>query len=341
MTDKHGGDIYKRNIIYDFSANTNPFGMPEGVKKALISSVDKWNAYPDPFCRALKEKISEKTGVDPDKIVCGNGAADLIYRIVRTVDPKKAVVSAPTFSEYEKALLESKCSVSRYYTKEENDFEVKEDILELLCDDTDMLVLCSPNNPTGMIIERDILKKICEKCFEKDIVFLCDECFMEFVKNGESFSAMNFINKNVIILKAFTKIYAMAGLRLGYAVFDDASLAEKTAENGQYWSVGTPAQIAGIAALDEKLYIEKTVATVEKERLFMVQTLKELGFKVYPSKANFILFKATSLLTPLLSPKHIQLRNCGNYEGLTSDYYRTAIKLNEQNNVLLNALSNL
>ena len=335
---EHGGDIYSREISLDFSANLNPSGMPEGVKTALKNSVSEWESYPDPLCRKLCKALSEYENFPIENIVCGNGAADLIYRLVKAVNPKKVIVTAPTFSEYEKALSENGTEIVRYYLSEKYDFAIDKGILSVLDSSTDMIFLCNPNNPTGQLVPKDILKSVAEKCLENDIILVCDECFLPFVTDGKSKSARQFINKNVVILKAFTKIYSMAGLRLGYALFGSAELTKSVQKTGQHWSVSTPAQIAGIAALNEKNYIEKTVQLINKERDFLTAELQKFGFRVFKSEANFILFRCDMPLDELLLREKIAIRNCGNYEGLSDGYFRIAVRNHEENAMLVSAV---
>lgn len=338
MNFEHGGDIYNNDILYDFSANLNPLGMPKGVTNVLKNSVDEWDKYPDPYCRKLTEKIGLHENFFAKNIVCGNGAADLIYRIIQAFKPPKSVICAPSFSEYEKALNEFGSKITVYRLLEKNNFILDSGIIELLTENIDMLILCSPNNPTGKTIDTEILKNICEKCLEKNIIFLCDECFMDFVKNGKNKSVRNFINKNIIILKAFTKVYAMAGLRLGYALFGNAEYAEKVRKTGQFWSVSSPAQIAGIAALDEKNYIQKTIEIIENERDFLLNELSKLNFKLYNSEANFILFKSNLPLDELLLKHKILIRSCANFDGLGENFFRIAVRSHEENIALIEAL---
>ena len=338
MNFEHGGDVYNNDILYDFSANLNPIGMPESVADALKNSVDEWGKYPDSRCRNLIKKIAENENFPAENIVCGNGAADLIYRIVQTLKPKKSVICAPSFSEYKKALIEFGSEVNSYYLSENSGFILDGKILEMLTESVDMLILCSPNNPTGITIDSKILEMICKKCLETNIIFLCDECFMDFVKNGEDLSVKNFINRNIIILKAFTKFYAMAGLRLGYALFGSSENSEKVRKAGQFWSVSTPAQIAGIAALSEKNYIKKTIEIIEKERDFLCNELLNLNFKVYRSEANFILFKSNLPLDELLLKHKILIRNCANLDGLGENFFRIAVRSHDENIALIEAL---
>lgn len=338
MNFEHGGDIYNNDILYDFSANLNPLGMPKGVTNVLKNSVDEWDKYPDPYCRKLTEKIGLHENFFAKNIVCGNGAADLIYRIIQAFKPPKSVICAPSFSEYEKALNEFGSKITVYRLLEKNNFILDSGIIELLTENIDMLILCSPNNPTGKTIDTEILKNICEKCLEKNIIFLCDECFMSFVKDGKNKSVRNFINKNIIVLKAFTKVYAMAGLRLGYALFGNTENAEKVRKTGQFWSVSTPAQIAGIAALDEKNYIQKTIGFIENERDFLLNEFSKLNFKLYNAEANFILFKSNLPLDELLLKHKILIRSCANFDGLGEIFFRIAVRSHEENIALIEAL---
>ena len=333
---EHGGDVFEREIVYDFSANLNPLGMPERVKNALQKSISEWEKYPDPFCRSLVKKLSERENFAPENIVCGNGAADLIFRIVQAVKPTKAVVCAPSFSEYSKALTQNGCEISVYYLSEKNGFALDEKILEMLDESVQMLILSTPNNPTGRTIDGELLRRICEKCEANDIVFLCDECFIDFTENAAH--AEQFINPNVVVLKAFTKIYAMAGLRLGYALFGDEKLAESVRKSGQFWSVSAPAQTAGEAALDEKNYLEKTLELIKNERDFLTEKLRNFGFRVYPSEANFILFYTELPLDEMLLSEKILIRNCVNFDGLEQGYFRTAVRSHEENSALVSAI---
>lgn len=312
--------------------------MPENVKEKLLQNVDEYEKYPDHFCRKLTKKLSEKLNLPAENIVCGNGADDLIYRIIRTVKPKTALIASPCFSEYEKALREIDCNVKYFILQENENFVISDNILNSLSEDVEMLILCSPNNPTGRVLRRDLLKKICEKCAENNTIFICDECFLDFVENGEDFSACNFLNKTTVVLNAFTKIYAMAGLRLGYAAFGDKKLARNVENCGQFWSVSVPAQTAGIAALDNENYISETRNYVKIEREFLEKNLTEIGIKVFPSDANFLLLKSEIPLYDALLRERILIRSCENFKGLGDNFFRIAVRTHDENIALVNAL---
>lgn len=338
MTDEHGGNIYAHEAVLDFSANLNPLGMPESVKKAVLASAHDWEHYPDPNCTELINKLSVHEKIPAHSIVCGNGADDLIYRAVHGLRPKKAVVTAPAFSEYEKALREVDCQVCTYFLEERDGFVLDEGILEALDESTDMLIICSPNNPIGRIIPKEVLRKISTKCREEKIILICDECFLGFVENGCEYSLQNWFNEACVVLKAFTKLYAMAGLRLGYALCGDEEIAKKIKNSGQFWSVSVPAQEAGLAALDEIDYVKKTLMHIKKERAFLADRLDKLGIKVYPSEANFLLLKTEVPLAERLLSEGILIRSCSNYKGLGDGFYRIAVRTHEENMRLIYAV---
>ena len=335
----HGGDIYTRDIEYDFSANINPLGMPQSVKTAIVGSIDAYEKYPDVNCTELKNAIAELENIDARNIVCGSGAADLIYKIVQVTAPKKALIIAPTFSEYEKALRSFGCEIEYFYLEEKNDFELSENIADRISG-MDLMFLCNPNNPVGNIVNHALLQFIIDKCVANKTVIVVDECFMDFVEDSRKYSVKADYD-NVIILKAFTKIYAMPGLRLGYLICKDESLCEKIENIGQCWSVSTVAQTAGAAALAEKKYIEKTVSYVKKERDFLTANLKKFGFKVYPSKANFIFFRTNFPIDKMLLNEKIAVRNCGNYVNLNENFFRIAVRTHKENEILINTLERI
>ena len=339
MLPEHGGAISAD--VLDFSANLNPLGMPENIKEALARSVGDWERYPDPDCAELTMRLSERLGVPPEKIVCGNGAADLIYRIIGAVSPKRALIAVPCFSEYKKALEESGAEVCGYSLSEENGFAAGDDLLNAAAERLnggDMLILTSPNNPTGQVISKDILRELCAVCEKRNIIFLCDECFIDLTDNLHS--VREFLNPCVISLSAFTKTYALAGLRLGYAVFGDERLSQTVKRRGQFWSVSSPAQTAGTAALDpvNNDYLERSRRLISNGREFLTKELSALGIKVFPSDANFLLLKSELPLYDILSEQGIIIRCCSNFETLNENYYRIAVRSESENQRLISAL---
>lgn len=334
--ENHGGNIYGKNIWLDYSANLNPFHMPERVKKAIIDGVEEYYRYPDPDCKELILAIAEAKGLLPEWIICGNGAADLIYRYALSIKANKVLLLAPTFSEYEQSFCLAGTEICYYPLKEEHNFSVEEDILRAI-KSVDGVVLCNPNNPVGNLILPELLQKIGKIVEEEKKFLFIDECFMEFTKYEKEYSIIPYIpiNKRIFVLKAFTKIYAMAGIRLGYGICSDSTMLEAIKKAGAPWSVSSVAQKAGIVALQETEYVKLAKEIIEKERAFLEKGLKQLGFLVYPSQANYIMFKADATLYTRLLGRGILIRQCGNYHGLGNEYYRICIGKHRENQRLL------
>lgn len=345
----HGGDIYSYEQKYgslplDFSANINPLGLPKGVKAAIKAMSKEHCAYPDIYCRELCAEIGRLEQLNNEYVFCSNGAADIIYRITYGLSPKRALLTAPAFSEYETALGKIGCQVDYYKLSCENDFKVNADFIERI-ESHDMIFICNPNNPTGQVIDKALLLEIARKCRDIGCILVIDECFNDFLDKPEQYTLKNELESfsNLIILKAFTKIYAMAGLRLGYCLTSNGSYLEKISEAGQPWAVSTVAQTAGIAALKDIEYISKTKLLIKREREYLVNELRKAGMKVFSSYANYILFYAAGeleLYTSLLD-KGILIRNCDNYVGLSKGYYRIAVKNHSCNRKLIRALNEI
>ncbi|UWG95489.1 aminotransferase class I/II-fold pyridoxal phosphate-dependent enzyme [Dehalobacter sp. DCM] len=336
----HGGDIYSvrkqtgRDDILDYSSNVNPLGLPEAVKRAVLQSLDECVNYPDPFCRELIAALAEYENVDHTVILAANGAAEIIFRLVLALKPQKALLFAPTFSDYEKALHTVDCSIDYYSLLEANHFSVTEAILNQINNSVDMLFICNPNNPTGQLCSKELMLKIIAKCRTTGTIVVVDECFMDFVENSAQYSVQSALKQNdhMLILKAFTKIFAMPGFRLGYVLTANMALLEKIRMAGQDWSVSAPAQFAGICALQDKDYLRRTEILIKDEREFLIRELKHLGFQVFGSRANYIFFKtAVTNLAAKMLEKGIMIRSCANYINLSNAFYRIAVKNHEDN----------
>lgn len=335
----HGGDIYAGEVELDFSANTNPFGTPQGILNAVQAALPEMYRYPDPYCRKLTQAISDFEGVPKEYILCGNGAADLIYAYCEAVRPGLAVELAPTFSEYALGLERIGSRVERYYLRQENEFELDEDFLSYLRSmKPDAVFLCNPNNPTGKTIASQLLERILAFCEEKSIRLFVDECFLDLSDSGESLKGFLTQNPNLFILKAFTKSYGMAGIRLGYCLCSDSALLERMSKAVQPWNVSSLAQAAGVAALQEQDFLQRTKELIAVERQWLKHELKSLDFWVCPSSSNYLLFHGSVNLHLKLKEKKIAIRNCDNYYGLGPGWYRIAVRLHEENIRLIEAI---
>lgn len=337
---KHGGYVYENKDIIDFSANINPFGMPKGVIRAAWEGVVHSNQYPDPYCTSLRCAISRDRNIPENFILCGNGAADLIFSLALALKPRKALIAIPTFYEYEQALKTVGCEIAYFVMEEEQEFSLQEVFLTKIEKDLDIIFLCNPNNPTGNIIKKSFLQRVIQECEKKDIWLIVDECFMDFVEDGAKDSVMDEIitSSRLFVLKAFTKLYAMPGLRLGYGISSNLELMKCVKEVLQPWNVSLPAQRAGVAALKEKEYVDESLKMIRKEKKYLIEELHNMKIKTYGSHANYIFFQANSGLYEACLRRGFMIRDCSNYPGLRDGFYRIAVKRQEDNEALMKAL---
>ncbi len=367
----HGGDIYcvngKREDILDFSANISPLGMPEGVRDAVIQATFVADTYPDPYCRELRTHISQKEKCTPNQVFCGNGAADIIYRLARYiasiskiqnnqlnsytetiygVGSHKALIPVPAFSEYEKAFKLNGFEILKYNTDPEHNFEIQDDFINEINRDIDVVIITNPSNPAGTLIERKMLYSILEKCEKTGTYLVLDECFMDFVVDKSDYTmSQKIYTDRLIVVKAFTKFYGMAGIRLGYCLSSNEQLLDSLYEMGEPWNVSTIAQHAGIAALSETYYVRELQELINTEKKYLSDNLQNAGLTVVPGKANFLLFRcivgADCDLYDGLMKCGIKIRKCENYDILDNTWYRVCVRKHEDNEKLISEINRI
>lgn len=337
----HGGDVYKHRVTLDFSANVNPFGTPEPVKAAICAAAEDVSRYPDPYCTALREKLAAKTGVLPDEILCGNGAAELIFSFVQAVKPKTALLPVPSFAEYETALRTAGVEPVFDPLSRDDGFALSERILDSITLETDVLLLCSPNNPTGRSIGKELLLKILDRCRKTGTWLFLDECFQDLTDADKAFSLIGSLRDGdrALILKAFTKTYGMAGVRLGYAISKNRDLLRNMSEAVQPWNVSTLAQSAGLAALDCPDWAQKARELFRTEKAYLIKELSALGVSVLYGDANFLLLAGVPTLYERLLERGILVRDCANFRGLEKGDVRIAVRTHAENAALIAAIT--
>ncbi len=342
MKNPHGGDIYGKEIRFDFSANVNPFGAPASVLKAAEDALREMEKYPDPYCRELVKGIADAEELPEEYVFCGNGASEVIYAYCQALRPKKALLTAPTFGEYETALRQAGCGIDYYYLKKETGFAVEEDLIDqFLQQKPDVVFLCNPNNPTGRPVREDLLVRIVSETKKAGIRLFVDECFYELSDKRITLKDRLKEDPGLFLLRAFTKSFAMAGLRLGYCLCSDKDLLTKMSGCMPPWSISGPAQAAGIAAIPERQYLEESVQKIRTERTWLSGELAEAGLTVYPSEVNYIFFEGPEDLQERLRDSGIEIRSCANYQGLCPGYYRIAVRTHEENESLVRAIQKL
>lgn len=349
MKDLHGGNIYRfereGKDVLDFSSNINPLGVPQKFINIAKENFDKLTNYPDPYYIELREKIGEHNSVTKENIIVGNGATEILFLYMRAVKPKKVLVLAPCFSEYERALKSVGAQIEYFELKEKNNFypDIQTLKKKLEGQHYDLFLFCNPNNPTGQLIKFDDVKDLAAICKKQDMKIFIDEAFIEFVENWKEKTAALLKNKDVFIMRAFTKFFAIPGLRLGYGISFDEELMNKLQAEKEPWSVNTFANLAGLVMLDDKDYIKKSEKWVAEEKNFLYKELsKNKNLKVYKSECNFLLIKlltttSQEIQTKLLE-KNILVRDASNFQFLDESYIRVAVKDREKNLKLIESL---
>ncbi len=336
----HGGDVYRNRVRLDFSANVNPLGTPPEVVRAVADCAAHLAAYPDPYCGCLREKLAAVHGVEAGDVVCGNGAAELIFQFAAALRPRRALVPVPSFSEYEAALRSVGCETDFFPLSRADGFAVTEALLPEITEETDALVLCTPNNPTGRSVAPDMLRKILDRCRETGTWLLLDECFLDLTEAGAEKSIVPSLAENdrCFVLRAFTKLYGMAGVRLGYALCRDRGFLTALCRTAQPWNVSAPAQAAGEAALDCRDFVARTLALIAQEKAYLFRELRALGIDVLPGDANFLMLSGVPGLYDRLLERGILIRSCANYRGLEAGDCRIAVRTHDENERLIAAL---
>lgn len=386
MFHKHGGDIYSYKFIRDFSANINFRGMPGHVRLAAVNAVDASVHYPDPEYRALRAALADRENllacgslertengacdfgahssdggpegpvsdaqkaewVTPEQIICGNGAAELMFSLAAALKPRRALLAAPSFFEYEQALTAFGCGISHVFLDEKREFRLEESFFEAVSASIDLIILGSPNNPTGQLLERPVLERLIGLCRDRGIFLVLDESFFDFLSEDDRKRTLEGVreirtNPGIFVIKSFTKMYAMPGLRFGYGICSDTRLLERMRLLMQPWNVSVPAAAAAVAAAKELPFAEETARQVAKNREQMRGWLEEAGYRVYPSCTNYLLFLAPENLKEVCLKAGYLIRDCSNFPGLKRAkagmaFFRICIRGEEENAGLMEVL---
>ena len=348
----HGGDIYRNKIQLDFSVSINPLGMSESIRRVVSENMQVLEQYPDQKCEKLKLALADKLKISASQILFGNGASELIPAVLRALKVRRALMFAPCFVGYKRAFLslieaaESPVEFSFFNLSWQTQFKLNDKLLEELdnCLELkrpDIFIVTNPNNPDGSVKplpQMEVLAKLCRKHGTK---LLIDECFMELSDNAKTDTFVPLLAEypEVMVLRAFTKTFAVPGLRLGYLLSADERLLEKVEMQLAEWNVSSIAQCAGLAALQDEAYLERARNLIKQERLFLCDELKKLGFKVFGSSGNFLLFYSEETrLKEKLIEKGILIRDCSDYEGLKKGFYRISIKKHAENQKLIECI---
>jgi L-threonine-O-3-phosphate decarboxylase len=352
QTSRHGGNLIALarasgrapQTLLDFSANINPLGMPAAARRALIAAIDDLGHYPDPSCNGLREAIARHLGIAPERIVAGNGAEQLIWWLPRLLAARRVLVTAPCYLDYRRAAEVWQRPLLSIPLWREEQFAPDLERLGAELRAGDLVWIGQPNNPTGRLVEPVALRAAVIAHPEVD--WAIDEAFIDFVDDAESVAGWDL--PNLILVRSMTKFYALAGLRLGYAVLAPsraAALMQLLPE----WSVNSLAAAAGTALLNDPdlpAFAERTRVLIRRERGRMINALRGLGLEVIEGQANYLLLQlpsraptAAELGARLLRAEGIAVRVCDNYEGLGERDLRIAVRGEDENRRLLEALA--
>lgn len=334
---EHGGDIYTHPGLIDFSASLNPLGMPASAAEAFRACVSACEAYPDPYCRELTQALGAFEGLDEGWVLPCAGATDAITRLCQVLRPERAFVCAPCYRGYEEALEQVGAKVEQVRLSPNDDFAVGPEQVRELVGTQSLSFLANPNNPTGRCLDRAVLISCLERASERGSIIALDECFIELTGRAGSSDLLERY-PNLVIIKALTKSFCLAGLRVGYALCSDEALLARMRAAGQPWAVSVPAQLAGAASVQDTAYLRRSVAYVARERARLTEALVAQGLRVVPGEANYLLFKGPRGLDAALAEQGVRIRSCENFCGLDGHWYRIAVRTSEQNARFVTAL---
>lgn len=344
----HGGDVWTaekvlgvpKEQLLDLSANINPLGPPESVWKAIQDSLAAVTAYPDAKARELRAVLGAKFEQPVERVLVGNGAAEILYGMMRALRPRAVGLMEPCFSEYAEAAEVVGARMLSVVTREEEDFAPRVEELLAACEQVDLFVIGQPNNPNGRVLELETLARMADRLARRGGHLVVDEAFLDFVPGVGSLLEQLAEYPNVLLLRSMTKFYSIPGLRLGFLLAEEALVARVENELAP-WGVNALAQAAGIAGLLDAEFERRSLAWLAEERPFLVEGLRRVpGVKVYGGEVNFVLFRCeVPDLQGKLGRQGILIRSCAAYTGLGDGFYRVAVRTRAESERLLGALA--
>ena len=341
----HGGNIHRLGRtrlgedIIDFSANINPLGPPSWLRSTLSSSVSSTLHYPDPECYSLVAAISEYCNIAPDCIVPVNGSTELLYLLPQVLTPKKAIIPVPAYIDYARVMTLHGVETVKIPLAASHNFALDIEGLAQRIEADDLIIIGSPNNPTGTVLSKDALCNLAESF--PDAWFAIDEAFIDFLEDRPSVAGLV---DNIITLNSLTKFYALPGLRLGFGTCN-AAIATKFKKYLPPWSVNTFAQNIGAKLFSDSAYRQESLGYNRKLRESLYHKLSQFTeLYVFQAQANYFLLQiktslSASELSHLLLKEGIAIRVCSNYDNLDESYFRVAVRTETENERLIDALA--
>ncbi len=347
----HGGS-YTGDGYIDFSVNLNPYESKEVsyvIEKSLKEGMEYAGIYPDISQTKVRESVARMESVDSRCVIAGNGSSELIMAAVRTVMPKCALLIEPSFSGYAHALGSLPgCRIIHYVLSAEEDFALPDEILDRITDDIDIMFLCDPWNPIGSNIKDSTLEKILDRACLRNIYVVLDRSFImisDLYSKCTDENIANLIEKyhNLIIIKSFTKCFALPGIRMGYALACPEMI--KALKNQlPEWNLSSITSTCMRSLSDMPGITEFFTGSAEyiaNEREYLTEKLSGFGIKVFKSDANFILIRHEKNTYEKMLKQKIIVRNCCDFYGLDDRYLRIAVRRHEDNVKLINAMERI
>ncbi len=321
------------------ASNENPLGPSPLAVKAILEDINKINRYPDGSGYYLKEKLSRIFGLSPSRIIIGNGSNELIELIIRTfLAPGEEVIQAcPTFLVYEKIVVGAGGEIVSVPLK---DFKIDlKSIAASLTPKTRIIIINNPNNPTGSALSEKELSDFLANISDNIIVVL-DEAYIEFVQNKDVANGLDFLTDypSVVVLRTFSKIYGLAGLRVGYG-FSSEQIIDYMNRVRQPFNVNHLAQVAASAALDDTEFASTTLKLTREGLSYLREELDGLGLEYLPTETNFFMIKvpcSANRIYELMLKQGVIIRSMDSY-GL-KDYIRVNVGLPEENERFISSL---
>lgn len=356
MKVNHGANLYdlssqygfSKEDIMDFSSNINPFGSSKLAKEYIVNNIDKVSVYPDPEYLELKTSISNYCNCSIDNILLGSGATELISSFIKTINPKKALILSPAYSEYEKELSKIECNITKYFSKKEYNFTINIDnLIEIINKNNyELIIICNPNNPTGFTFSKNEIEKILNNT---NSFVMVDETYIEFT-NTSIYSSTSLVDKydNLFVIRGTSKFFSTPGIRLGYGLISNYKVMYEMNSNLDLWNINIFASMMGEVMFNDNKFIENTYSLMIKERDYLVNELSKFtDLKIYNSQGNFILceIKSKSITAKEVREKLIHtriiIRDCVSFDGLDEYFFRVCILKPEENKLLIDNLINI
>ncbi|QAS50785.1 histidinol-phosphate transaminase [Halobacillus litoralis] len=280
---------YGLDRIVKLASNENPFGFSPAVKKELPELIANLEIYPDGYGAEIRKKVASFINVDESELIFGNGSDEVVQIICRTfLEPgSNTVMATPTFPQYRhNALIEG--AEVREVPLQEGHHNLEE-MLANIDEQTRVLWICTPNNPTGVHIDRTTLQSVLERC-PAHVLIVIDEAYYEYLEAEDAFDSLAALKKypNLLVLRTFSKAYGLAGLRIGYGVAHP-EVIQILEPSREPFNTSTVAQAAALLALDDQEFIEETVKENHKNKKSLMEFCDDHGLSYYDTQANFLL----------------------------------------------------